>query len=190
MKIVSQPYKYFGRQCKHCGTYFTYTPQEALVGLCPYCSCPFDHSIDDDDVDFEPDARLLEAHQKLRGKASSTILLPEYNVGQTVYIIYDTFYSTLGTREHTWCYAGEATISEISCQANSKEETYIYTLDKPIFISSSGVPIKDTSSGAIHIEAKKEYYKHDPRLSSDVKASMFPDDQDMTSTEDDEEDVL
>lgn len=188
MKIISEGYKYFGRQCKHCGAYFTYEPIDAVLGQCPNCYAPFTHSVDDKEVDIEPDAATLKLQQKLRGKAKTTVFMPEFNVGQEVHVIYDSYYSLTGSKQHIWLYGDTAVISEILCSATPKGIEYNYILDRAIITGKGGQTIRDTASGAIDIKALPEHFKYDDRLGPDQKAVLpLPPDPEPEEEGEDEE---
>lgn len=188
MKLIAQGYKYFGRQCKHCGAYFTYTPMEAIDGHCPNCFCPFTHNVDDAEIDFEPDSKTLALHQKLRGKASTTVFLPTYNVGQEVYVIYDSFYSaTNSSNSHLWIYDGVAKIAEIVCDASEGNEVYNYILDRPVIKGRGGQVIRDTASGAVCITDDIRTFLYGDKLTPQQKELLpVPDVQEEVDDEGEE----
>ena len=159
MKAITAPYRYFGRQCKHCGSYFIYDFRDAIASnYCPTCYTRYDHRIDDPDVDFDPDIEEIKAQRKLRGEGFGTMFLPPFNVGQSVAVIYNDLASA------SWKYYGYAVIQQISCKATATEQVYSYVLDAPIFCSATGVPISTTENGLIEVYSSSK----DPNLLAKV----------------------
>ncbi|MCM1322971.1 MAG: hypothetical protein NC218_02185 [Acetobacter sp.] len=131
MKVIRQPFKYFGHRCKSCGAYMIYDMQDINIGefTCPCCYESFTHDITRDDIDCEPDLAALGA---IANNDEEAFIASRFHVGDKVYVAYDAYYSN--EPDHTWKIKDEAvTIDKITAQESAGKTEVTYHFDEIIY---------------------------------------------------------
>lgn len=173
MKVITPPYKYFGQQCPNCGAYFTYDWAEAAVGICcPVCGRPFVHSVDDERVDVEPDAKELKKQRSVRGIGAGSVVFPEFDVGQQVHVVYQDLFD-LEDGHPVWKYFGTAVVTEVHCTLAREEESYSYNLDTVVARLPGGQAISSTESGLVVLGATKHSVSLTSKLTGERRSEYF-----------------